>query len=75
MQIKARNMKIGDILTEDTTVLALTRTGGHTFAKLDDDRQLVCVDAYLLDVRRAPKEKGPELALRTLVDVVPQKRR
>lgn len=75
MLIEAKRMKIGDVLNEGTRVVSLARKGGHTFAKLDDDRQLVCVDSFLLGVTRAPKEKGPELALRTLVNVVPQKRR
>jgi hypothetical protein len=73
-QIKAMKLRIGDVLSEGTTVISLSRSGGHVYAKLDDGRRLVCPDHYLLGVTRASKEKGPEVALGTLVSVTPQKR-
>jgi len=65
MQIKASKMRIGDELREGTTVVAITRKGGHTFAKLNDARQLVCVDSFLLDIKRT-YEKSPEVSLEAL---------
>jgi hypothetical protein len=72
--IKAMKLKIGDVLSEGTTVTSLSRSGGHVYAKLDDGRRLICPDHYLLGVTRAPQEKGPKENLGTLIDVVPQKR-
>lgn len=61
MQIKAKKMRIGDQLREGTTVVALTRKDGHTFAKLNDARQLICVDSFILDVKRE-YDKTPEVS-------------
>jgi hypothetical protein len=72
--IKAMKLKIGDVLSEGTTVISLSRSGGHVYAKLDDGRRLVCPDHYLLGITRAPKEKGPEVAPETLVRLTPQRR-
>jgi hypothetical protein len=72
--IKAMKLKIGDVLSEGTTVISLSRSGGHVYAKLDDGRRLVCPDHTLLGIDRPPKEKGLEVAPETLVSLTPQKR-
>lgn len=74
MLIQAMKLKVGDVLSEGTTVISLSRSGGHIYAKLDDGRRLMCPDHYILGITRAPKEKGLEENPETLVDVVPQKR-
>jgi hypothetical protein len=72
--IKAMKLKIGDVLSEGTTVISLSRSGGHVYAKLDDGRRLICPDHYLLGVTRAGKEKGLEVPPEALVSLTPQKR-
>ena len=48
--VKAMKLRIGDQLSEGTTIVCLSRSGGHTHAKLDDGRKLIAPDHYLLPI-------------------------
>ncbi len=48
-----------DQLSDGSVIATLSRSGGHTFATLEDGRQLIAPDHYLLGVTR-PKSPDRE---------------
>lgn len=54
VQVKAMKLRLGDILSDGTVIASLSRSQGHTYAKLDDGRKLIASDHYLLGVTRGP---------------------
>jgi len=62
MLVRAMNLKLGDVLSDGTIVASLSRSQGHTYAKLNDGRRLIAPDYMLLGVKRPPKSasKAPE---------------
>lgn len=71
MLIKASKLRINDQLREGTRVTSLSRSQGHTYAKLDDGRRLIAPDHYILWVAQRPaapddREKGPQSAIEAI---------
>ena len=61
MQISAMQLRIRDVLTDGTVVASVSRSQGHTYAKMADGRQLICQDHFILCVDRpahAPDDHG-----------------
>jgi hypothetical protein len=52
------NLRVKDVLSDGTVVASLSRSDGHTYAKLEDGRRLIAPDHYLLGVTR---ERSGEL--------------
>jgi len=53
--VKAMNLDIGDILSDGSVIASLSRSQGHTYAKMESGARLIAPDYYLLGVTRAPK--------------------
>ena len=54
MLVQAMKLRVGDILSDGTVIASLSRSQGHTYAKLEDGRKLIASDHYLLGVTRGP---------------------
>jgi hypothetical protein len=54
MQISAMQLQIRDVLTDGTVVASVSRSQGHTYAKMEDGRQLICADHFILCIDRPP---------------------
>lgn len=52
----------GDRLSDGSTIAALHREGGQTYADLDDGRQIVLPDRYVLNVYRPTPDKPVKAA-------------
>lgn len=63
MLIRASTLRINDQLREGTRVASLSRSGGHTYAKLDDGRRLVAPDHYILWVAERPRAPDDRMEL------------
>ena len=55
MLVQAMKLRLGDILSDGTVIASLSRSQGHTYAKLDDGRRMIAPDHYLLGITRAPR--------------------
>jgi len=71
MIIRASALRINDQLREGTRVTSLSRSQGHTYAKLDDGRRLIAPDHYLLWVAERPRSpddriEGPQSAIEAI---------
>ena len=60
MLIEALKIQPGDILSDGTEVLTVSRSQGNTHCKLADGRRLIAPDHYLLGITRATKVKGAQ---------------
>lgn len=49
------HLELGDILSDGSVIASLSRSQGHTYAKMESGARLIAPDYYLLGVRRAPK--------------------
>jgi hypothetical protein len=59
MLIQAMNLRVRDMLSDGTVIASLSRSQGHTYAKLIDGRRLIAPDHYLLGVTRPKPPDGP----------------
>jgi hypothetical protein len=59
MLIQAMNLRVRDMLSDGTVIASLSRSQGHTYAKLIDGRRLIAPDHYLLGVTRPAPPDGP----------------
>jgi hypothetical protein len=48
-------LEIGDILSDGSVIASLSRSQGHTYAKMESGARLIAPDYYLLGVKRGPK--------------------
>ena len=55
MLVKAMNLRVADVLSDGTVIASLSRSQGHTYARLEDGRRLIAPDQYLLGVTRFKK--------------------
>ena len=55
MLVQAMKLRLGDILSDGTVIASLSRSQGHTYAKLDDGRRMIAPDHYLLGITRGPQ--------------------
>ena len=55
MLVQAMKLRLGDILSDGTVIASLSRSQGHTYAKLDDGRRMIAPDHYLLGITRGPR--------------------
>jgi hypothetical protein len=62
MLVQAMKLRVADVLSDGTVIASLSRSQGHTYAKLTDGRRLVAPDHYLLGITRpkAQDAQGPE---------------
>jgi hypothetical protein len=72
MLVKAMNLELGDILSDGSVIASLSRSQGHTYAKLESGARLIAPDYYLLGVTRpktpdspAPTSDAPQAILST----------
>lgn len=49
------NLEIGDILSDGSVIASLSRSQGHTYAKMESGARLIAPDYYLLGVSRGSK--------------------
>ncbi len=78
VQISAMQLRIRDVLTDGAAVASVSRSQGHTYAKLDDGRRLICEDHFILCVDRpakapdlrAKRDSGPVEAAESQLRVV-----
>jgi hypothetical protein len=60
MLVRAMNLHVRDMLSDGTVIASLSRSQGHTYAKLTDGRRLIAPDHYLLGVTRPKPPDGPQ---------------
>jgi hypothetical protein len=59
MLVHAMNLRVRDMLSDGTVIASLSRSQGHTYAKLIDGRRLIAPDHYLLGVTRPKPPDDP----------------
>jgi hypothetical protein len=59
MLVKAMNLELGDILSDGSVIASLSRSQGHTYAKLESGARLIAPDHYLIGVTRTKATESP----------------